>query len=746
MDIKTLLSQLTLEEKASLCSGIDSWRTEPIPRLSIPSAVLSDGPHGLRKEISDENGQKTGTVESVCFPTGGAVACSFDRSLIRRMGEALGEECQAENVHVILGPAVNIKRSPLCGRNFEYLSEDPYLAGEMAASYIQGVESQGVGTSLKHFAANNQENRRMTVSAEIDERTLREIYLAGFETAVKKGKPTTVMCSYNKINGVYSSENKRLLTDILRKEWGFDGLVMSDWGAVNRRPDGVLAGLDLEMPSSHGENDAEIVKAVKEGRIREEDVDIVAGRVLKLVYDSLAKEKKNVSYSKEEHHTLARKIASESMVLLKNENGILPLDASKKIAFIGKFAEVPRYQGGGSSHINSYKLTGALEAVKEICSVSYAQGYILEEDRTEEALLKEAVEAAKAADVAVIFAGLPDAFESEGYDRPHMKMPECQNRLIEAVCEVQKHVVVVLHNGAPVEIPWAGKVDGILESYLGGQAVGGAQVDVLFGKVNPSGKLAETIPLKLSDNPSYLNFPGEKDRVEYREGIFVGYRYYDKKEMGILYPFGYGLSYTTFSYSGLKADKAEMIDTDTLQVSVTVKNTGDRAGKEVIQLYVGSLPGPEKAAIRPVRELKGFEKVELQPGESKEVSFTLDKRSFAFYNSEIPGWYVEDGEYEISIGKSSRELAGSLTVTVHPASPIRPHYTMESTVGDLLKNEKAKARFKAYMAKMFPGQDTDEELLMMEAVMDQVPVHSICSFHPNVTLRELQEIVDEANR
>ena len=306
--------------------------------------------------------------------------------------------------------------------------------------------------------------------------------------------------------------------------------------------------------------------------------------------------------------------------------------------------------------------------------------------------------------------------------------------------------MVVLHNGAPVEIPWAGKVDGILESYLGGQAVGGAQVDVLFGNVNPSGKLAETIPLKLSDNPSYLNFPGEKDRVEYREGIFVGYRYYDKKEMGVLYPFGYGLSYTTFSYSGLKADKTEINDTDTLQVSVTVKNTGDRAGKEVIQLYVGSLPGPEKAAIRPVRELKGFEKVELQPGESKEVSFTLDKRSFAFYNSEIPGWYVEDGEYEISIGKSSRELAGSLTVTVHPASPIRPHYTMESTVGDLLKNEKAKARFKAYMAKMFPGQDTDEELLMMEAVMDQVPVHSICSFHPNVTLRELQEIVDEANR
>ncbi len=745
MDIKAIVSQLTLEEKASLCSGIDSWRTKPIPRLSIPSAVLSDGPHGLRKEVSGEDG-KTVTVESVCFPTGGAAACSFDRSLIRRMGEALGEECQAENVHVILGPAVNIKRSPLCGRNFEYLSEDPYLAGEMAASYIQGVESQGVGTSLKHFAANNQENRRMTVSAEIDERTLREIYLAGFETAVKKGRPATVMCSYNKINGVYSSENKRLLTDILREEWGFEGLVMSDWGAVNRRPDGVLAGLDLEMPASHGENDAEIVRAVKEGRLREEDVDTAAERVLQLVCDSIAKEKKRSSYSKEEHHALARKIAADSMVLLKNENHILPLNPNQKIAFIGKFADTPRYQGGGSSHINCCRITGALEAAEAICPVSYAQGYILEEDRTDEVLLKEAVEAAKAAEVAVIFAGLPDAFESEGYDRPHMKMPQCQNRLIEAVCEVQKHVVVVLHNGAPVEMPWAEKAEGILESYLGGQAVGGAQIDILFGKVNPSGKLAETLPLKLSDNPSYLNFPGEKDRVEYREGIFVGYRYYDKKEMEVLYPFGYGLSYTTFSYSGLKADKTEMTDTDTLQVSVTVTNTGDRAGKEVVQLYTGSLPGPEKAAIRPIRELKGFEKVELLPGESKEVTFTLDKRAFAFYDPEIPGWYVEDGAYEISVGKSSRELTDSVRVTVHPAAPVRPKYTMESSMEDLLKNAKARAGFETLLAKLFPGEDPKKKLLLLEASMKQTPIHSLCSFHPSVTLRELEEVVEKANR
>ncbi len=745
MDIKSIVSKLTLEEKASLCSGADSWHTKPIPRLSIPSAVLSDGPHGLRKEITDSEGQRAGTVPAVCFPTGGAVACSFDRSLIRRMGEALGEECQAEHVHVILGPAANIKRSPLCGRNFEYLSEDPYLAGEMAASHIQGVESQGVGTSLKHFAANNQETRRMTVSAEIDERTLREIYLSGFETAVKKGKPTTLMCSYNKINGVYSSENKKLLTDILREEWGFEGLVMSDWGAVNRRPDGVLAGLDLEMPSSHGINDAEIVKAVKEGRIREEDVDIVAGRVLKLVYDSIAREKEGITYNKEEHHALARKIAGESMVLLKNENAVLPLEAGKKIAFIGKFAEEPRYQGGGSSHINSYKVTGALEAVKDICPVSYAQGYILDEDRTDENLLAEAVKTAQEADVAVIFAGLPDSFESEGYDRTHMRMPECQNQLIEAICKVQKHVVVVLQNGSPVEMPWADKVEGILESYLGGQAVGGAQVDILFGLVNPSGRLAETLPLKLSDNPSYLNFPGENDKVEYKEGIFVGYRYYDKKDMEVLYPFGYGLSYTTFEYSGLKADTSEITDTETIRVSVTVKNTGNRAGKEVVQLYVGSLPGSEKAAIRPVRELKGFEKIELQPGESKEVTFILDKRSFAYYNSELPGWYVEDGAYEISVGKSSRELVASLSVTVHPSAPLRPRYTMESAVGDLLKNEKARSRFEAFYTKLFPGRESKEEILMAEALLQQVPVHSICSFHPSITLEELEKIVEEAN-
>lgn len=574
-NVKKIVSQMTLEEKAGMCSGKDFWHLKSVERLGIPEVMVSDGPHGLRKQA--ENADHLGineSIKAVCFPTACATACSFDRDLLEEMGSALGKECQAENVSVLLGPAVNIKRSPLCGRNFEYFSEDPYLAGQMAKAHIQGVQKEGVGTSIKHFAANNQEYHRMSASSEVDERTLREIYLAAFETPIKEAKPKTVMCSYNQINGVFASEDPWLLDEVLRKEWGYEGYVMSDWGAVNERVPGLKAGLELEMPASGGETDRQIVEAVKNGTLKEEILDRAVERILNVIFDYVDHKKDEV-FDMEKDHALAEKVETESMVLLKNE-GILPLKKGSRVAFIGAFAKNPRYQGGGSSHINSFRVTGALEAAEGMADITYAEGYGLEKDEIDEALVTEAVKAAKEAEVAVIFAGLPDAFESEGYDRVHMKMPNCQNHLIQEVCNVQPNLVVVLHNGSPVEMPWADEVKGILEAYLGGQAVGAAEAKILFGDANPCGKLAETIPYKLSDNPSYLNFPGDGETVEYKEGIFVGYRYYDKKEMPVRYPFGYGLSYTEFAYSNLKLDKKSMKDTDTLTVSVDVSNTGNR--------------------------------------------------------------------------------------------------------------------------------------------------------------------------
>ncbi len=684
MDIKKLISEMTIEEKASLCSGADFWHTKAVERLGIPQMMVSDSPHGLRKQdLTAENPGVNLSIEAVCFPSACALACSFDRDLIYRMGQALGNECQAENVGVILGPGANIKRSPICGRNFEYFSEDPYLASNIATSHIKGVQSQNVGTSLKHFLANNQENRRMSVSAEIDERTLNEIYFAAFETAVREGKPWTVMCSYNRVNGVYSSENKMSLTDTLRDRWGFDGFVVSDWGAVNDRVKGVAAGLDLEMPSSGGVNDAKIVDAVKNGTLSEDALNKACENVLGIVKKYLDGRNENAVWDKEAEHRIAAEIASQCMVLLKNEDKILPLDKNKKIAFIGKFADEPRFQGGGSSHINAFRVTGAIAAAAEYADVSYAQGYRTDEDAADSELLEEAVRLAESSDAAVIFAGLTDLFESEGFDRSHMKMPECQNELIRRVAQVQPNTAVVLHNGSPVEMPWIDDVKGLVEAYLGGQAVGEAECAVLFGKVNPCGRLAETFPKKLSDNPSYLNFPGEGDRVEYREGIFVGYRYYDFKEMDVLFPFGYGLSYTDFEYSNLSVQT----DGCNAEVSVTVTNTGSVAGREVVQLYVHDF---ESSVIRPVKELKGFEKIELKPNESKTVSFHLDRRSFAFYSTEIHDWFVESGDFEIMIGKSSRDIVLSETVNIKSDDKMPYICTSNSTMGDLMKIDCAK--------------------------------------------------------
>ena len=734
MDIKQLLSKLTIEEKASLLSGADFWHTKAVERLGIPQMMMSDGPHGLRKQrVDDEEAGVNQSIEAVCFPAACALACSFDRDLLFRLGQALGNECQAENVGVILGPGTNIKRSPLCGRNFEYFSEDPFLASNMAASHIRGVQSKKVGTSLKHFAANNQENRRMSVSAEIDERTLHEIYLSAFEYAVREAKPATIMCSYNRINGEYSSENKYILTDVLRDKWGFEGMVVSDWGAVNDRVKGVAAGLDLEMPSSGGVNDKKIAEAVKNGTLPKADLDKACERVLRTVDNYLKGRDEEAVWDKNADHALAAEIASQCMVLLKNDDRVLPLPRNRKIAFIGKFAKKPRFQGGGSAHINAFRVSDALSSAEKYASVSYAEGYRTDEDIIDAGLINEAVELAKNSDIAVVFAGLTDLFESEAFDRKHMGMPECQNELIRRVAAVQPNTVVVLHNGSPVEMPWIENVKGILEVYLGGQAVGEAVCDVLFGKINPSGKLAETFPVKLSDNPSYLNFPGEGDTVKYSEGIFVGYRYYDKKEMEVLFPFGHGLSYTTFAYSDLKLYAKNITDRDSLTVSVTVKNTGHVAGREVVQLYVRDI---ESSVIRPVKELKGFEKIELAPGESKVIVFTLDRKAFAFYSDKTHDWFVESGDFEIMIGSSSRDI--KLSSVIHVESKDRMPFvcTRNTTLGDVLAlpdGEKYVAELISDFAKNLNTESDNNELgestkLMMEAQLRDNPLRVMVSF------------------
>ena len=649
--ILELVSQMTLEEKAGLTSGKDGWFLKAIERLGIPSIRTSDGPHGLRVIDEDDLNDLGGhSVPAVCFPAACTTAASFDRELLHKMGVALGRESRNQQVDILLGPGVNMKRSPLCGRNFEYLSEDPYLAGELAASYVNAVQSQGVGTSLKHFFANNQEARRMDVSAQIDERTIREIYLPAFETVVKKAQPWTIMASYNKVDGTYSTANKKYLTDVLREEWGYEGLVTSDWGATHDRPGVIAAGCDLTMPAEG--NDYEIVEAVKSGALSEVDLDTCVVRLLELIFKAVENRKHDTIVDYDADHALAREVAENSMVLLKND-GVLPLRKDAKNAYIGLFADKPRIQGGGSSHINCTKIVGAVEAAKTAgLDVTHVPGYLDSGDTTPE-LIFEAVEAAKNAEVAVLFVGLPDNMESEGVDRVHMRMPEGHNALISAVCRANPNTVVVLHNGSPVEMPWVDEPKAILEAYLSGQAAGEATVSVLYGDVNPSGHLAETFPKKLEDNPSYISFPGEGAVAHYPEGVFIGYRYYATKKMDVLYPFGHGLSYTTFSYSDLIVDKEKITDEETLHVSVTVTNTGKRNGKAVVQLYVAS---NKVEIIRPVRELKEFAKVELQPGESKVVTFELDSRAFAHWNIYAHDWRCETGGYAIQICENAHTV------------------------------------------------------------------------------------------
>lgn len=750
-NIKEIIRQMTLEEKAAMCSGSDFWHTEPVERLGVPRTMVSDGPHGLRKQPDESNGDHlglNGAIEAVCFPAACATACSFDREMMYHMGQTLGKECRAEDVSVLLGPAVNIKRSPLCGRNFEYLSEDPCVAGELSAAYIQGVQSQNVGTSIKHFAANNQETARMSASSNVDERTLREIYLPAFETSVKKAQPWTVMCSYNKVNGEYASENKWLLNDVLREEWDFQGYVMSDWGAVRDRVKGVNAGMDLEMPGSNGANDQAIIHAVKDGTLSEETLNTAVERILNIVFryeDGKAADASSYVFDRAADHEKAVEIARQCMVLLKNDS-VLPLKKEEKAAFIGGFAAAPRYQGGGSSHINSHKVTSALSLAEEYGNIVYAEGFPADSDCMDEALFAEAVKTAEAADKVVVFAGLPDVFESEGYDRSHMHLPDCQNELIERLLGLGKPIIVVLHNGSPVELPWADRVQGILEAYLCGEAVGEAEMDILYGKVNPAGKLAETFPKRLEDNPSYLNFPGMAKQVNYAEGIFVGYRYYDTKNMDVLFPFGYGLSYTTFEYSNLNILKKSASGRDGVIVRADITNTGSMAGKEIVQLYVSDRTG---AAVRPEQELKNFTTVTLDAGETKTVVMELNERAFAWYDETRHDWYAADGSYEIRVGRSSRDIELAGVVELSGAEAKAPVIDANVMLGDLMDYAGTKAYVEEclmkYLAVFIGDKALDECDEMEKSMVYYLPLSSLRSF-AGIGNEEVERIVRELKK
>lgn len=643
MVYEEIIKKMILEEKASLCVGKDYWNTIDIDRLNVPSITMSDGPHGLR--VQEKNGDNLGINESktaICFPACSTLANSWNKKMAYKLGNALGEEAKCENVNIVLGPAVNIKRSPLCGRNFEYFSEDPYLTGIMASEYVKGLQKNNVGACVKHFAVNNQENRRRTINVVIDERTLREIYLKAFEIIAKDAKPWSVMSAYNKVNGRYCSENKELL-DILKKEWQFEGIVITDWGAENDRVEGLIAGNELEMPGGRGNGKEEIINAVNSGKVSEKYLNEIVDRILQIAF-KVQKNNEKIKYNYEEHHKIAQEIAEDSIVLLKNEENILPLK-KQKIAVIGDMAKNPRYQGAGSSTINPYKLENTYDClVQNNIKFTYKKGYNRIENETDINLRKEAIKLAKENEIVVIFAGLTENYESEGMDRNGLDLPKNQNELIEEICNVNKNVIVVLANGSPILMPWKNKVKAIITGYLGGEAGARAMVNCLIGKVNPSGKLAETYPIKLEDTPCYRNFPGTEVSVEYKESIYVGYRYYDKNNIKVLFPFGYGLSYTNFEYSKLCVKQ-----NDDIEISFKIKNVGKLKGKEVAEIYIQN---ENTSIFKPKKELKSFEKVELEPNEEKDIVIKLKKEDFSYYNIETKQWEIEEGMYKILIGKS----------------------------------------------------------------------------------------------
>ncbi len=654
MKHEALIKKMTLEEKCSLLSGEGNFTTKGVKRLNVPPMFLSDGPHGVRKQAgaADHLGLNA-SLPATCFPTAASVANSWDPALGEEIGRYLGEECLAQRVNVLLGPGLNMKRSPLCGRNFEYFSEDPYLAGKMAASYIRGIQSKGISACPKHFAANNQEHLRMASDSVVDERTLREIYLTGFEIAVKESKPKCIMSSYNRINGVYASENAKLLQEILVDEWGFDGFVVTDWGGSNDHALSVAAGNHLEMPSTGGTSDLELIDAVRSGKLDEALLDRRVDEYLTVLMDTVIPEDTATAFDVEDHHAMARKAALSSAVLLRNEDNILPLKAGTAVAVIGDFAQTPRYQGAGSSMVNTTKLDSAMDAMQEsgLQVVGYAAGF-LRHGGEDQAKLDEAVALAKKAQVAVLYLGLDEIAESEGMDRAQMRLNDNQVKLLHAVAQVNSNVVVVFSGGAPVEMPWLEDCKALLHGYLSGQAGAGAVVDLLTGKVNPSGKLAETYPIRYEDTPAYRNFPGAERTTEYREGPFIGYRYYDTAGVPVRFPFGFGLSYTTFAY-----DQLEVSPT---QVRFRITNTGERAGAEIAQVYVSS----HGQVFHPVKELKGFTKIYLEAGQSQTVTIPLDDKAFRYFNVKTDRFEVEGGTYDILVGASAADirLTGSVEV------------------------------------------------------------------------------------
>ena len=771
-----IVQDMSLQEKSSFASGKDFWHLEASGRHDLPSIMVTDGPHGLRKQnkSSDHVGLNV-SVPATCFPTAVALACSWNTDLLEQVGNAIGQECVAEEVTVLLGPGMNIKRHPYCGRNFEYFSEDPLLSGKLAAALINGVQKNGVGTSVKHYAVNNQEKGRMIIDAVVDERTLREIYLRGFEIAVKEAQPWTVMCAYNRVNGTYCSEHEYLLNTILRDEWGFEGLVITDWGATNDRAEGIRTGLDLEMPSSGGINDRLVEAAVSNGELDENLLDQAIARnvALSLLGKDLSQNRKAVDL--DANHELAKHVAAECTVLLKNDKQTLPLNSEQSIALIGSFAEHPRYQGTGSSQVKPTTLDNSLNRFKQIADqVEYARGYDPKSAAEDPVLIAEATGIAQQCDVAVVYVGLPPIYESEGFDRTHLELPEQHHRLVEAVCEANPNTVVVLSNGSPVAMRWVSKPKAILEGYLGGQAGGSAWVDVLFGLREPGGRLAETFPIAVSDVPSDRYFPGDLRQVQYREGLYVGYRYFDSAQRDVLFPFGHGLSYTDFEFGELEIHQAE---NQTFQVSLDVRNTGNRAGSEVVQLYVHDVAA---SVYRPEQELRAFSKVHLDPGTSERVMLTLTADAFNFYDPNQMKWVIEAGEFELRVGRSSREILRTHTINVQsddvittkrlgpklsgtllitddetfesmlgtpiPTSEASRPFHMNSSIQEIRESlvgaQIAKRVVAAFTANM-GGQSNDETLQkMFEEMASNMPLRSLALFSQGRTsFEDLEQMI-----
>ncbi len=739
-DVDHVLSQLTLAEKAALVSGADLWHTVAVERLGVPAIMCSDGPHGLRAQLEgQDHGGLLASQPATCFPTASAIASSWDAELIREVGGAIGREARHFNVSVVLGPGVNMKRSPLCGRNFEYLSEDPYLAGELGLALVEGVQSQGVGTSMKHYAANNQEDDRLRVSSDVDERTLREIYLPAFERIAKAGAPWTVMCGYNKVNGVYCSENHWLLTEVLRDEWGWDGVVVSDWGAVHDRVAALRGGLDWEMPPNLERSPAAVEEAILSGQLEPAVLDTSVRRMLTLISRGAVVHDTNDEPTFDAHHALSRRASAASIVLLKNDGNVLPLAAEGTAAVIGEFARTPRFQGAGSSQVNPTRVDVLLDELTAMLGehrVSFAAGYGIDDTSNDDTLLGEAVSTAGAAGVVVCVLGLPAVYESEGYDRTHIELPANQTRLLTAVMAANPNLVVVLVNGSVVRMSeWAGNVPAIVECWLGGQAAGGAIADVLTGASEPGGRLAETIPVALEDIPSTLNFPGDAQHVRYGEGLFIGYRAHDRLAQQVTFPFGHGLSYTTFELTDLTVEQGGRVADGDLRatVSVTVTNTGNRAGSQVVQVYVSD---NQSSVVRPVRELKGFAKVHLDAGLSERATITLDQRAFAFWSSKRRTWSVEAGDFTIFAGTSSRDLPLSQLIMIEAPSLSEP-LTQMST----LHEWRADPTGKQLLDERLRNPIWNDEHFV--ALLGTMPMDTLANFNFGLTHDGLDAIVEQ---